>query len=307
MSPILSLCIPTNGILEWVIPVLDSIYLADADEDLYELVIEDNGNNALFVEIIREYQKNHQNLQYYKSSSSGFLCQIDCFMHASGRFIKFVNHRFLFEKGSVEYLLDFIETHEKDRPVTFFSNGNLKNSVTNSFDEFIRDLSYWSSWSGGLSFWREDLELITDEMKYNELFPHTDLLFARRNAEKYLVINRKLFTEIDAGHGKKGSYNLFWAFAVEYPSILGDLLREQDISIETFLQVKEELLNFLADQYIGFILQKKENSYNFENYQKYLSVFYSLSEVKKRATILLLKRRMNRALRHINASKQQGS
>ena len=35
----LSLCLPTNGITEWVIPSLDSIYREDMDEDKFEVVV----------------------------------------------------------------------------------------------------------------------------------------------------------------------------------------------------------------------------------------------------------------------------
>ena len=31
MQPYVSFCVPTNGIKEWVIPVLDSIYCTNAD------------------------------------------------------------------------------------------------------------------------------------------------------------------------------------------------------------------------------------------------------------------------------------
>ncbi|MCR5757842.1 MAG: hypothetical protein K6F95_08040 [Selenomonas sp.] len=39
MNYLLSLCIPTNGIIELVFPVLDSIYAQGEDESLFEVVV----------------------------------------------------------------------------------------------------------------------------------------------------------------------------------------------------------------------------------------------------------------------------
>ena len=41
----LSLCMPTNGISEWVFPALDSVYSAGLDDSIYEVIVTDNGNN----------------------------------------------------------------------------------------------------------------------------------------------------------------------------------------------------------------------------------------------------------------------
>ena len=55
-QPLLSLCIPTNGIAELVFPVLDSIFIQkDVPHDLYEVVVMDNGNNCSFKEKMIEY------------------------------------------------------------------------------------------------------------------------------------------------------------------------------------------------------------------------------------------------------------
>ena len=42
--PILSLCMPTNGVVEWVFPVLDSIFGQNANSNEFEVVVMDNGS-----------------------------------------------------------------------------------------------------------------------------------------------------------------------------------------------------------------------------------------------------------------------
>ena len=58
----LSLCIPTNGVTEWVVPVLDSIYREQIAEELFEVVVTDNGENKEFFWKMKEYSDLHQNL-----------------------------------------------------------------------------------------------------------------------------------------------------------------------------------------------------------------------------------------------------
>lgn len=42
--PRLSLRIPTNGVVEWVFPVLDGIYSQNFDDDQFEAVATDDGD-----------------------------------------------------------------------------------------------------------------------------------------------------------------------------------------------------------------------------------------------------------------------
>ena len=55
-KPVLSLCMPTNGVIEWVFPVLESIYCQNVDETEFEVIITDNGDNKPFKEKIIEYK-----------------------------------------------------------------------------------------------------------------------------------------------------------------------------------------------------------------------------------------------------------
>ncbi|MDE7422958.1 MAG: glycosyltransferase, partial [Lachnospiraceae bacterium] len=58
-KPAVSLCIPTNGVIEWVFPVLDSIYKQNVDNDMFEVIVTDNGNNEKFSEEMEIYLKKY--------------------------------------------------------------------------------------------------------------------------------------------------------------------------------------------------------------------------------------------------------
>ena len=78
-NPIVSLCIPTNGVIEWVFPVLDSIYSQDCDYNDFEVILTDNGNNKEFKEKINRYRKQYSNLYYFETKALGFLNEIESY------------------------------------------------------------------------------------------------------------------------------------------------------------------------------------------------------------------------------------
>ena len=66
---LLSLCIPTNGIAEWVFPVLDSIYNQKSDERKFEVIVSDNGVNEDFKCHMECYALKHDNIIYRRTKS----------------------------------------------------------------------------------------------------------------------------------------------------------------------------------------------------------------------------------------------
>lgn len=290
---LLSLCIPTYGVEEWVFPVIESIYRQGADETLFEVVITDNGKNENFAIKLRKYTAEHSNLVYKKTQSISFLNEIDSYRAASGKFIKFVNHRTVMLPGAIEKLLRFIRENEEQKPCVYFSNGVLKFRQTqryDKFDDYVKNLSYFSSWSTGMAFWKEDFEKIPQDLAYNELFPHTGILFFERHKSQYIIDNDELLYELPVDSRSKGKYDLFYAFAVEYPAIIEDLLRSGDITTETFLEVKNQNLNFLAELYLDFVVLKRGCSYDLSSFANSVKVYYSKGKVRRRAYKLFFKK-----------------
>ena len=79
-NPIVSLCIPTNGVVEWVFPVLDSIYEQGCDNHDFEVVITDNGNNKNFKEKIKVFNQQHSNLHYFETNALPFINEIESYI-----------------------------------------------------------------------------------------------------------------------------------------------------------------------------------------------------------------------------------
>ena len=84
-QPILSLCIPTNGAVECVLPVIESIYSQGYDDDKFEVVITDNGKDRQLPQHIAKM--NYPNLYYRQTTDKGFLNLVTCLKEGKGLFI----------------------------------------------------------------------------------------------------------------------------------------------------------------------------------------------------------------------------
>lgn len=283
MKALLSLVIPTNGVIEWVSGVLDSIYIQNVDEQLFEVVVTDNGEDNEFYNYMMDYVNKHSNLIYKRTNAKLFYNQIEGIKLASGEFIKFVNHRSRLEYGSINYLLNFIEDNKEEKPITFFLNDSTKIKKQHTFynfDGYVYNLKNYSSWSGGISCWKKDLEKIIKTLNNKEsLFPHTIFCLFYEHDRNYMINNKKIFSEIDSSTEKKGKYNLFYAFCVEYVDIINGLYNNGKINKNTKKYVLQQNKFFVARLYFEYIVLKKKCSYDLKEYKKYITYSYHLVEI----------------------------
>ena len=294
----LTICIPTNGIVEWVFPVLDSIFQQD-DVDLshYEVVVTDNGENAAFKTGIKKYEEKYFNLRYYETNEAGFLNQVACFKKARGKFVKFLNHRMPMLPGGLRYLLDYVTEAGENRIPIYFSNGVLKQEERmqcGSFDAFIARLGVYTTWSGGLAYWNTDRILSSNSTDYNALFPHFYILSMETDKILYYIDDHELTTSLNADETKKGIYDFYYAFAVEFPSLLLQLNREGKIGLQTFLSVKDELLEWIADQFINYRILRTKTSYDLSNFPQTIHVYWGNFEFWKRVATRFCSRTLRR-------------
>ena len=283
-NPIVSLCMPTNGVIEWVFPVLDSIYEQGCENEKFEIVITDNGNNKEFKEKIKIYNQKHLNLHYFETNALPFINEIESYKRANGRLIKFVNHRTLFVEGALNQLIGLAKENSDAKPIMYFANGVLKKEKKvfeyATFDEFVNNLSYWSSWSTGMTIWKEDFDKLPEDVSdFNELFPHTNVLFNERNRNKYIIDNTVIFNERPQGRKPKGDYDLFYAFGVEYPSIILNLYRENSITADTLRSVLKDNLRFVAYMYSLYFIKKEYCSYDLNGLKDMYNIFYTKKQL----------------------------
>ena len=271
-SLLLSICIPTNGIVEWVVPVIDSIYAQGVDKSLFEVVITDNGDSTGLMEAVKKYK--HENFYYYKTTSKGFTNQIDAFEKCNGLFCKMLNHRSKMLPGSIVDLLNLIKKYKDTKPILYCAEGNAKGGEfveCGNADEFVRSLSYYVSWSAGTGAWREDLLDIRSK-QIDSSFPHTVFLFDLRKESQYVIWNKKYETMADdAG---KGGYDLFDTFAVHFLDIIRGLYDDGRITCETFDVVRNDLFGFLTTLYKNEVILPTKHTFILKDIKHCVKVYY---------------------------------
>lgn len=275
---LLSLCIPTNGAVQFVVPVLESIYSQKVDDSLFEVVITDNGKNSVLENAIWEY-KSHCNLYYYKSELQGFVNQVDSFKRSNGLYIKMLNHRAKLLPGALDHLICLVRKYQTSQPCIYCTDGVLKKKEYSEyidFDEFVKNLSFYSSWSAGVGIWQKDKPML-DKIEYNRMFPHASILFETRDDSEYVIWNHKFMDMKD--EPTKGGYNIFHTFAVVYLDLMMDLVNRKRISSATFNVVRNDLLDFLSGWYYLLCLCSSSYTFDTTNLEEYMHVYYTKIEI----------------------------
>ncbi len=270
---LLSLCIPTNGAVEWILPVIESIYAQKYDNEKFEVVITDNGKDSQLPGYIA--RMNYPNLRYKQTTDDGFLNLVSCLKEGKGLFCKMINHRSVMMPGSISEMVALVEHYKESQPIIFCADGDakIKNESMNckDTDVFVRSLSYFCSWSAGIGFWQQDLSQM-DLIEKNSMFPNASLLFEVRENPSYVIWNKK-YQRMGDDSGK-GGYDVFNTFGVVLLDILNDLRKRNRISIDTFVHVKRDLFHYLRQIYTNEVVLSTNRTFIIHNISESMSVYY---------------------------------
>ena len=236
------------------------------------------------------YVRDHENFVYSRNESYLFDNQLEALKLASGIYLKFINHRGIFEPGALQKMIDVLEEYSSVKPVIYFANGVLKKDVIcDNFNRFVRELGIYASWTTGVGIWKEDYDKLPADMKYDKISPHSCILFSERKKNCY-VINNMLFShEITTDQSKKGKYDVFKAFAVEEPTITLNLFIDGDITSDTLKSVIKGYRKFVSSLYWDYCIRKKPCSYELNGFDNAMGVFMDKGEVIMGAYIFKIK------------------
>jgi hypothetical protein len=275
-KPLLSICIPALGRLEYVTNTLNSIYsdsaLSIVDFSEFEVIISDNDENGSLKVLLDEFK--YPNFKYFQTNCKGFQNSYFALTFGKGEFLKLHNSQELWNEGALVEMLNLIKINLDKKPFLFFSSGILmKGNVlkASNFNEFIYKTSYFTTWSNPFGIWKEDFDKIPRDIELAPIFPQTTILFTQVNKQEYLIIDKKYFTTQFVK--KRKGYNKFEAFSVEYPSILKSSLNNNNITEATYKKILNDILyEFLPLLYFNVKIARREffSSENFkENIKKY--------------------------------------
>lgn len=274
MHPILSICIPTHGVVDFVIPAVKSIYAQNCSLSDFEVVISDNGSSD-DLKIALE-QESYPNLLYQKVDASGFMNEVNSTKNAKGAFVKIMNHKSMLLPGVLQQMIDFVKANMEKKPMLFFSNGHVgKEQIINcpDFQSFMRKVSFWSSWEEGLGFWQEEKERLAD-IPYNEMVPTSSVLFYLRDESEYVIFNTPISTQKNMK--RKRMYDFFEVFAIQYNDYYNKLRMEKKISTDTFNFLRYDMYRrYLISYYYQIVVAKTDDSIPLPHIKEQMSVYYT--------------------------------
>lgn len=272
-QPILSLCIPTNGAVEWVLPVVESIYSQGYDNEKFEVVITDNGKDSNLPAHIAKMD--YSNLRYKQTTDEGFMNLVSCLKEGKGLFCKMINHRSVMLPDSIADLVDLVEKFKNTQPIIYCADGHAKVygniCECKDLDSFIYYLSYSCTWSAGIGFWQKDITII-DTIELLQIMPNISLLCDIRQDSSYVIYNKK-YQQMSDDAGK-GGYDVFLTFGVTVLDFLSAQRAKGRISINTFVTVKKDLYHFLCNLYFDEVLMPTKHTFIVQSVAESMDVYY---------------------------------
>ncbi len=274
---LLSICIPTNGVSRWVVPNVRQIYSLGTDNDIFEVVVADNAPNEEMDAAMAEFSK-YPNFRYVKTKAEGFYNIIENFLQAKGDFMIKINHRCLMQKGAIERIYQLGCEYIDRKPLIYLSNGLLKENRRmefGSFDGYLRKLTYYSSLSEGLFFWKEDL-LDVPNIKFAPMSPNVSLMFNSKIKNLFVIDDIK-FGDAQDSTGKYG-YDVFYTFAVLYLDLVNQVRIDGYLTKDGFIEIKKALAKWLRLVYFEMNVMGNKGNYILKDIKKDMSVYYTSGE-----------------------------
>ncbi len=259
---------------------IDSIVNQNDFDENCEIIISDNNSTDNTQEVVRGFLDKYYNISYYRNQTNigaerNILRLIDI---ARGDFLKLHSDNRYFYSGALKEIKNVINEYN-DSGIIFILNNNSDRIIQcNSFDKFVRTVSFHSTWLSGIIIKNEELKKI--EKKDNAVgsnLSQTYILFkVLSNNKNSVVIDKELLYEEELD--RKGGYNLFDVFINHYLSFYTEYLEKGLLSKKTYETEKNRLLKyFVFPRYTKIILMKKKYYFDMNNAYRIIFKHYGKS------------------------------
>lgn len=250
-SIVLSVCIPTFNRAVLLERTLSSMVQQAAflDTDEIEIVISDNCSDdetpAVAARFVQDYPDKIRYLRQEPAIPPDM--NFPAVLRAGrGLFLKLHNDSLMTHDGSLAELIKVIKATAAEQPVIFCTNGNMREGqmieVLNNLSDFVRRVSFFSTWSGGFGIWRDDF-LATPDFARNaalRLIQTDHLLRTVASGKRAIALYENYFTVQHVA--KKGGYNIAQVFGQNYLSLLKPYVAEGKLDRGVYEQEKKRLL-----------------------------------------------------------------
>lgn len=250
-TPILSICIPTFNRADPLRKTLASLVrqAVFSETSDVEIVVSDNNSTDNTWAIVDQFRSIYPGkIKAYRppegiSGEANFEFVLS---KGSGSYLKLHNDNLAFLNGSLAEIVKLIRATSVEKPVIFFTNGNMHQGrsieVLANINDFVRRVSYFSTWIGGFGMWREEFQVFPEFLRSeNKHLVQTDVLFRLLSLGKRAVVVYEGYFSSQAV-GVKGGYNIAEVFGKNYLEILKALVRGGLLDPQIFEVEKKSLL-----------------------------------------------------------------
>ncbi|GEM_PF-710656 len=286
----ISFCIPTYNRAPILDQCLQSIVSQPSFETSAEIVISDNASTDNTHEVAIKYQNKYPyNIRYNRNTENigmeaNFLKALEL---GNGKLLKLLNDYAILEPKSLNHFIKIIDDNSDENAIIFFRNKPNKKreyKLCTDFDSFLRDVTYWTTWIGTFSIWKNDFINIKGKEKLiGLLFFHMLLLFENFRKKKRIIIDFKKLLCNNRNITFKSGYNFYEIFIQNYIGIiLHNLYKKREINSFTLRKIKSKFcVNFLHyeiykinNERISYLTYCTGENYKLIKYFKFYPEFY---------------------------------
>lgn len=301
-SPLLSICIPTYNRAENLKECIESIIKQDAfSPDNIEIVISDNCSTDNTREIVKKYTEKYENIHYFCNEKNVTMENFPIVLsEATGELAKLTNDTTIFEDGSLKKIVEIIKQNLDKRPTIFFLNsGKGENCYCDDLEGFLYNVSFYTTWIGGFSLWKEDRVEIRNNLYACDTFlwQVPVIIEAVIKHEKSYIVKKQMFKNIIDTRKRLESYNnsLYTIFYKNYFSLLDEIFKRKPISTKCYNWLRRDLLfHFFTNWLVLYKLQRSRkkddntltslvfNEYKNERYFPKFYIYYLIKLIYRK-------------------------
>ena len=271
-KPLLSVCIPTHNRAAFLYRTLRSI----ADNPIFangndvEIVISDNASTDATPEVAKLFVDKYGDKVVYSRNDVDMADKNfeKTLRLARGAFRKLANDTLCFTDDGLQTVLNAVKENIKKRPVLFFADKNENSDcVCRGLDEFVKEVSFLTTWIGAFGLWDDELENFADCSADKQLTQTEAVLRTVADKKEAVVVNRR-FGETQSVWGKTG-YVVEKVFGQYYLDILNGYVNRGELSKQVFSAEKKRVLQKHILSFYFSKNMKYERTGLFKNLKKY--------------------------------------
>lgn len=261
-SKLLSICIPTYNRAEVLSQTLDNLFTnPDFNIDEIEVIVSDNCSTDRTKEVVSYYPS----VKYYRNEKNESFYNLTTVMtYATGKYIKLFNDTFCFKDNTLKQMIAKIRLHESEAKNLFFYPNFLHNHDTlkeiNSISSFFSECSYNTTWTASVGFWKKDFDMIDDKNRYaSQHFPQLEWMYRIvKNGKPTIIYFEDLFEIVVPN--KKGGYNVFQTFVIDYL----DIVRNEKLNIVIYEKEKYRLCRYFVYPWLLTLFVNDKGIFGFD-------------------------------------------